>query len=184
MDKHPRASGLVDRRTEPVQPFDLLVLLKLVSSGVARIPVRTLADLLGGVSKSAVQVSLQRLSAQGLVSEKDGKRQVNRLATRDLFEKAVRWISPAIVGGFELGLATAHSAPPLVHKMRGDADPVVMPIAEGPYRGRKVTPLHPAAPRAAQSDPKLYELLSLVDALRVGGARDREVAMAELRRRI
>jgi hypothetical protein len=184
MDKRPRAARPVDRRTEPVQPFDLLVLLKLVSSGSASIPVRRLADALGGASKSAVQVSLQRLSAHGLLREAEGKRKVNRLVTRDLFATAVQWIAPAIVGGFELGLPTAHAAPPLVDKMRGDADPVVMAFAEGPCRGRKVTPLHPRAPQAAKTDPKLYELLSLVDALRIGGARDREVAAAELRRRI
>lgn len=173
-----------DRRTEPIQPLDLLVLLKLVSSGGAGGPVRELAESLGGVSKSAVSVALQRLTAQGLLRVNDGKREVNRLVTRDLLEKAVHWIAPAVVGRFELGLATAHTAPPLIDKLHGDADPVVMPMPEGPCRGRAVTPLHPAAPGAANRDPKLYEILSLVDALRIGGARDREVAAAELRARI
>ena len=129
-------------------------------------------------------MSLQRLTAHALLRESDGKRQINRLVARDLFERAIQWIAPAVVGGFELGLATAHAASPLADKLRSDSDPVVMPIAEGPFRGRAVTPLHPAAPGAARSDPKLHELLSLVDALRIGGARDREVATAELRSRI
>jgi len=38
----------------------------------------------------------------------------------------------------------------------------------------------PLAPRAAAHDPKLLMLLALVDAFRIGRARDREVAAAEL----
>lgn len=179
-----RDSVSPDRRTEPVQPLDVLVLLKLISAGETRLSVRKLADAIGGVSKSAIEVSLQRLTAHALLREGQGSRQINRLVARDLLEKAIQWIAPAVVGGFELGLATAHAGPPLANKLRGDSDPMVMPIAEGPVRGRAVTPLHPAAPGAARSDPKLHDLLSLVDALRVGGARDREVATAELRSRI
>jgi DNA-binding transcriptional ArsR family regulator len=173
-----------DRRTEPIQPLDVLVLLKLIAADGKSLSVRKLADSLGGVSKSTVEVALQRLTAHALLRQSEGKRQINRLAARDLLEKAIQWIAPAVIGRFELGLATAHAAQPLADRLRGDADPVVMPIAEGPMRGRAVTPLHPAAPGAAQSDPKLHELLSLVDALRIGGARDREAAMAELRSRI
>jgi hypothetical protein len=172
------------RRTEPIQPLDVLVLLKLISAGGTSLSVRKLAEALGGVSKSAVEVALQRLKAHSLLRESEGDRQINRLVTRELLEKAIKWIAPAVVGGFELGLATAHAGPPLADKLRGDSDPMVIPIAEGPVRGRAVTPLHPAAPGAARSDPKLHDLLSLVDALRVGGARDREIAMAELRNRI
>jgi hypothetical protein len=35
--------------------------------------------------------------------------------------------------------------------------------------------------RSAAKDPKLYRLLAVVDALRIGRARDREIAAAELR---
>lgn len=173
-----------DRRTEPVQALDLLVLLKLISSAEPSLPVRELANSIGAVSKSAVDVALQRLKAHSLLREGAGGRQVNRLAAREVFEKAIQWIAPAVVGPFELGLPTAHAASPLADKLRSDADPVVMPIAEGPCRGRSVTPLHPAAPAAARRDPKLHELLSIVDALRIGGARDREVAAFELRSRV
>jgi hypothetical protein len=173
-----------DRRTEPIQPLDLLVLLKLIASGEPEAPVRGIADSIGAVSKSAVDVSLQRLKAHALLRDGISGRQVNRLAARDLLENATRWIAPAVVGPFELGLPTAHAAPPLADKLRSDEDPVVMPVAEGPSRGRSVTPLHPAAPVAARRDPKLHELLAIVDALRIGGARDREVAIAELRRRV
>ena len=161
-------------------PVDLLVVARLAVHPEASASVRQLGDELG-MSKSAVAYSLQRLVALDLVKDgKDGRR-VNRLALRDCLEHAARWIAPARVGDFELGLPTAHAAPILSDKLTGGADPMVMPLAHGPARGRAVAPLHPLAPRAASLDPKLYALLALIDTFRVGRARDRQVAAAKLR---
>jgi hypothetical protein len=44
--------------------------------------------------------------------------------------------------------------------------------------------LHPSAPQAARKDPALYEILALIDALREGMVRERQLAEAELRTRI
>ena len=41
-------------------------------------------------------------------------------------------------------------------------------------------PLYPSAPKAARKDPKLYELLALVDMLRLGRARERAMAEQQL----
>ena len=45
-------------------------------------------------------------------------------------------------------------------------------------------PLHKNVPKAALSDPRLYELLVLVDALRDGQARERKLAVKELSKRL
>ena len=159
---------------------DLLVALKLAASSERSPSIRELGAALG-LSKSAVANAQRRLRALGLLKEaKDGGSRVNKLALRDCLEHAVRWIAPAKVGDFELGLPTAHTADVLSSKLIGDADPVVMPLAHGPVRGRAVTPLHRLAPQAAAKDPKLHRLLALVDVFRVGRARDREVAAVEL----
>jgi hypothetical protein len=42
------------------------------------------------------------------------------------------------------------------------------------------SPLHPSVPFAAMQDAKLYELLALFDALRVGKARERGMALDRL----
>ena len=162
-------------------PSDLLVAAKLAAHGDQAASVRQLGEELG-MSKSAVAYSLCRLRALDLVKD-DGKggRRVNKLALRDCIEHAVRWIAPAKIGDFELGLPTAHAAKVLAGKLSGDDDPLVMPLAHGPVRGRAVTPLHPLAPVAAAKDPKLHQLLALIDAFRVGRARDRQVAAIELR---
>ena len=41
-----------------------------------------------------------------------------------------------------------------------------------------------SVPGAARSSPKLYELLALIDTLRVGRARERKLAEEELKRRL
>jgi len=47
-----------------------------------------------------------------------------------------------------------------------------------------VQPLHPGVPGAAQRDPVLYDLLALVDALRIGRARERALAEKEIGQRL
>jgi hypothetical protein len=58
-----------------------------------------------------------------------------------------------------------------------DAEQVpVWPSPDGPVRGESFEPLYPSAVVAARSDPRLYEALALVDALRGGRARERTLA--------
>jgi DNA-binding transcriptional ArsR family regulator len=160
---------------------DLLVALALAAHRNTAASVRQLGEQIG-LSKSAVANSLRRLREIDLVKDDGhGGRRLNRIALRDCLEHAARWIAPAKVGDFELGLPTAHAAGVLAKKLAGDQDPVVIPLPHGPMRGRAVPPIHPLAPAAAAKDPNLYRLLALVDALRIGRARDRDVAGAELR---
>ncbi len=163
----------------PLQAVDLFVILKLAALRDPSAPASIVAEQTG-LSNDAVALSLHRLGAMGLLKEEGEHRRINKLALRKCLEDAVRWIAPAELGGLEVGLPTAHSAPPLAAKLIGDDDPMVIPLPQGPARGRAVTPLHPLAPGAAARDPKLYALLALVDALRIGGAREREVAAKEL----
>ena len=172
-------------QAQPLEPLDLIVALKMAvtASTKERCSVREVAASLG-LPKSNVHRSMERLVAHGvLVAEPDGKR-VNRLVARELFSHGVRWIAPAKPGKIVLGLATAHTAPPLANQLPGDVDPVVIPLEEGPVRGRAVTPIHPSAPAAAKNDHRLHELLAIVDGIRIGGAREREVAIAALQARL
>ena len=51
-------------------------------------------------------------------------------------------------------------------------------------RGASFSPLYKLAPGAAERDSKLYELLALVDGIRGGRAREREIAIKELKQRL
>ena len=62
--------------------------------------------------------------------------------------------------------------------------PGFLPYAEGSVRGVEFSPLYKNVPKAALGDSKLYELLTLVDAIRDGRARERDLAVRELTARI
>jgi hypothetical protein len=56
---------------------------------------------------------------------------------------------------------------------------LVWPFEEGDRRGYSFPPLYKRAPQAALKDRELCQLLALVDALRDGSARERELAERE-----
>jgi hypothetical protein len=60
----------------------------------------------------------------------------------------------------------------------------VWPDAHGRHRGIGVTPLHPAVPELARRDPDLAQRLALVDAIRMGDARVRGLAIELLAQRL
>ena len=64
-----------------------------------------------------------------------------------------------------------------------DEPALVWPDPEGPERGQAFSPLYKSAPKAARKDAILYEYLVIVDAIRGGGARERELAIKALEMR-
>jgi DNA-binding IclR family transcriptional regulator len=76
MDKHAPA---------PLQPVDLLVILKLAALGRPSASVRLMAEEIG-LSKSAVALSLHRLEALGLLVGEGEQRRINKLALRQCLE--------------------------------------------------------------------------------------------------
>lgn len=88
----------------------------------------------------------------------------------------VKYAFPSQRGEATRGMATAHAAPPLNRKIvEGDLPPV-WPDADGDVRGVTLEPLHKTVPKAARKDPVPYELLALIDALRDGRVRERQLA--------
>ncbi|MCC7172374.1 MAG: hypothetical protein IT459_18150 [Planctomycetes bacterium] len=82
-------------------------------------------------------------------------------------------------------MLTAHAAAPLRDLIDAGTDPPpVWPDPEGTDRGEALEPLYRSVPAVARRDPKLYEILCLVDAIRAGRARERALAEKLLRERI
>ncbi len=82
---------------------------------------------------------------------------------------------PPIVGAETIGVPTAHSAHPFATIVE-TTDRFVWPDSGGAVRGQSLVPLFPGAPMLAGSNAPLYELLTIVDALRVGTTRIRRAA--------
>ncbi|MCP4186263.1 MAG: hypothetical protein GY763_01540, partial [Gammaproteobacteria bacterium] len=88
-------------------------------------------------------------------------------------------------GEMNRGMPTAYAASPMDAFIVADQDPPpVWPDPEGELRGESFSPLYPSVPTAARHDSKLYELLVLVDVIRGGRARERDMAKKELKRRL
>ncbi len=79
-----------------------------------------------------------------------------------------------------IGVPTSHSAPAFAGVFAPGSEDYVWPHPNGSVRGVGVEPLHPSVPFAAMQDAKLYEMLALFDALRVGRARERGMALERL----
>lgn len=106
-----------------------------------------------------------------------------RVHTRNLAEFAVhgaKYAFPAERLPVALGIPTSHSAPAFVGVFAPGSDDWVWPHPHGTVRGQGLEPLHPSVPYAAMQDARLYELLALFDALRVGRARERGMAIERL----
>lgn len=103
--------------------------------------------------------------------------------TRNLAEFALhgaKYAFPAVKLPLVAGVPTSHSAPAFAGVFAPGSTDFVWPHPNGTVRGVGIEPLHPAVPFAAMQDAKLYELLALFDALRVGKARERGMALVRL----
>jgi hypothetical protein len=163
-----------------LKPQDILVLLKL-AAGAPSWTFDSLAHQLG-LSASAIHRSLGRAEAAGLY---DGRRrQIKAAALLEFLSHGLRYAFPAQWSGEARGRPTAWGAPPLAKQLVSSSNPPVWPDAQGKARGIALKPLHPSAPDAASRDKRLWELLALVDAIRIGNARERNLAVRELKKRL
>lgn len=162
---------------------DILVLLKMLLWQNREWRALDLAMELG-LSQAEVSHALERLKESGLINL-DKKRPI-RAAMLEFLIHGLRYVFPVSPGSVSGGIPTAHSTLPLSGIMvfdKNDVDDVyVWPSAEGTMRGQGIEPLYESAPQAALKDPELHKLLALVDAIRVGQARERKLAIEELNR--
>jgi hypothetical protein len=159
---------------------DIVILLKIVVLGEREWFAKELAFTLH-ISQSEVSESLNRSKIAGLISADKKKLMKNNLL--DFLEHGLRYVFPAEPGAIQRGMPTAHNAPPLNNIISAE-EFYVWPRAEGEMRGQVIEPLHPGVPEACITDPALYELLNLTDAIRLGRVREKQLAINELRLRI
>ncbi len=160
---------------------DILVLLGLARSA-GDWTVRSLAARLS-YDVAGVQRALRRLEGAGLYDA--GRRRINRSRAEEFLLHAVQYVFPEQPAGESRGLPTAWAAEPLASHIADASElPPVWPDPHGAVRGLAVEPLHRSVPSAARDDPYLAELLTLVDAVRIGDARVRGVASELLSARI
>ncbi|MDA0310169.1 MAG: hypothetical protein O3C46_05555 [Bacteroidetes bacterium] len=165
---------------QQLKPQDVLLLLKIVSDNAPSWSQKPVAEALG-LSQSEVSEAVGRSKYAGLLAP-NGKA-VMKMALLEFLQYGLRYVFPIKPGAVVRGVPTSHSAKPLSDEIQS-SEAYVWPYGQGTVRGHSILPLYPSVPEAALKDEKLHELLALADALRVGRAREKELAVKELKKRL
>jgi hypothetical protein len=134
-----------------------------------------------GISAGECHNAVRRLRFSGLIIP-DERRPVKELLQRFLTQ-GVPFAFPPVLGPGVPGVPTAHSSP-VFRGIIESPDVFVWPDADGTARGQSLIPLFPGAPALAARNTPLYELLTIVDAVRVGTTRTRKLAAEMLIERL
>ncbi len=167
-----------------LKPQDILFLLKLVAMGKSSWSFNKLAiDL--GMSPSEVHAAAKRTVVARLAIKNEAGVYPNIRNLEEFLLHGIQYVFIPERGEMNRGMPTAYAASPMDAFIVADQDPPpVWPDPEGELRGESFSPLYPSVPTAARHDSKLYELLVLVDVIRGGRARERDMAKKELKRRL
>ncbi len=139
---------------------------------------RALADSTG-ISKSEVSLALQRCYEVGLAKPDrvSSLPRVNAGALSEFIIHGLRYVFPVRPAELTRGVPTAWAAPALQGLLvSAEATPPVWPDARGAVKGQSIAPLFKTVCSAIAQDARLYALLALVDAIRIGQARERNIA--------
>jgi hypothetical protein len=165
-----------------LKPQDIVILLKLIILGNRSWSYSTLAHELA-MSPSEVHSGIKRAVTARLF---DAQRNVPiTRALQEFLVHGVKYVFPPDRGHLTRGIPTSYAAPPLNSLLaQSEEPPPVWPDPEGTVRGYEYSPLYRSVPKAVSGDNALYELLALVDAIRDGRARERELAVKLLTERL
>ena len=163
-----------------MRPQDVVVLLEISLGGSDAWTQTSLAQALC-LSQSEISASITRSTYARLLFNKG--RQVQRQALMDFIQYGLAYAFPQQPGVVQRGIPTAHSAPPLSGEILSE-ETYVWPYAKGTVRGHSILPLYPSVVQAVQAGSQLYELLALIDAVRVGRARERNLALDMLKEKL
>lgn len=177
-----------------LKPQDIVILLKILSTvtlsnaySEEELSQNELAGLLC-MSPSEVNAGIKRLVLSGLLGPVQRSNKLVYLpikaAVEECLVSGVKYFLPVQLGAYTRGIATSYAAPLFEkHIVPGD-DPIpVWPAGEGNQRGVALEPLYRSVPQslAKHPDQLFYEMLVLVDAIRTGRVRERNIAIKLLK---
>ena len=164
-----------------MRPQDIVILLKLLSMGDNQWNNADIAKSLK-ISASEVTEALNRCRIARLIDTT--KRIVYANAFKEFLIFGLKYVFPTEPGASVRGVPTAHSAKPISEHISGGTENYVWPDGKGTGRGFAIEPLYRTVPEIVDEDTPLYELLVIADTLRLGRAREIQIAIAELEKRL
>lgn len=166
---------------------DCIILVKLIANPGLNWSQRQLAQALC-ISLSEVNGGIKRLGDAGLLrKDKEGRLYPNIAAAEEFLVSGIKFFFPAKLGEYTRGIPTAVAAPLFQDKIALGNDPIpVWPDVIGGKRGVALAPIHPSIPKALRENPDqaFYEMLVLIDVIRSGRARERNIAATLLKERL
>lgn len=161
-----------------IKPQDILILMKLCVSG-DELPQKDLAGSLG-ISPAEISYGMKRLRSAGLV----GSHGVSSELALEFLIHGLKFLCPPILGPQTVGVRTSFAHPGFKFVQYKNSEIFVWPYAKGEDRGAALEPIYPSLPKACLEDKALYKLAALVEMIRSGRARERSLAMDELKKMV
>ncbi|WP_020409947.1 winged helix-turn-helix domain-containing protein [Hahella ganghwensis] len=145
--------------------------------------------------KGDISRSINRLIQLGLIAERRRKADdpavsnrkfysLNRRAMVDLLIGSIRHIFAPEKKGYGRGFPTGWNCPQIKSPMNPPDMPLVWPTPGGQVQGEYIEPLYPKCPEVAEKDEGLYQLLALIDVVRIGKPRELQYAKELLETKI
>jgi DNA-binding transcriptional ArsR family regulator len=135
-----------------------------------------------GISQPEISNSLARSRYAGLLDE-SGK-QIRKHGLMEFLQYGIAYAFPAKPGPIVRGVPTAHSGPPLNTLIETQWRGIRMAFRNRTITWTAISPLYKNVVKAVKEDHQLHELLSLIDAIRVGRVREKQLAIEELKKRL
>jgi hypothetical protein len=180
-----------------LKPQDIVILLKILSKMTLSksYPYEELTQIelarLLCMSASEVSAGIKRLFLSGLLGPVQRSNKLIfkpiKAAVEECLVSGVKYFLPVQLGEYTRGIVTSYAAPIFENLIVLGDDPVpVWPYGEGNQRGLALEPLYRSVPQSISKHPDqlFYELLVLIDAIRTGRARERNIAIKILRKKI
>lgn len=168
-----------------IKPQDIVVLAKLLAHQKDKSwSQNSIAHELC-LSPSQINNAFKRLVIAGLLTpyHPPNKPQPIIQACEEFFIHGLKYIFPAKPGEIVRGMRTSYAAPSFKNEISLGSNAIpVWPYGIGEERGAALKPLYSSVPESISKhpDPLFYDLLTLLDAIRSGRAREKQIAIQKL----
>jgi len=165
------------RKHNGMRPQDIAILLKVIELGNENTQLNQLSSSLA-ISISEISESLNRSQLANLIDY--NKKSVYKQNLFEFLEHGVRYVFPQVPGSMVRGIPTAHSHPFMKKHFDSDIEYVWYDVS-GETIGLQIEPLYSKQVNAVKESSLFYEMLALVDTIRVGRVREVELALKQLK---
>lgn len=166
------------RQHKGMRPQDIVVLIKIILLEGQEWQFQDIARAIY-ISPAEVSESVNRSAFAGLINHE--RRKVFRNAFFEFLQFGMPYVFPQAPGPMTKGMATGHSHNYFKSSIVSN-EMYVWPDPNGKDYGQAIEPLYNNQVKAAKEDSLLYEILAMLDVIRVGKNREKKVAVNYLRK--